>query len=74
MKQLLFLLVLFFICSDMFGQQNNDSLQNVIALQKHDDAEMKAYFLLAADCHRTNPEKAKKYLFQAIKYAKIAEN
>ena len=51
MKQLLFLLILF-SCSDMFGQQNNDSLQNVIALQKHDDGEMKAYFLLAADCHR----------------------
>lgn len=51
-----------------------DSLLNVIAQNKKDDAEMKALTFLAIDCHRTQPNTAKKYLADCIKIATDANN
>lgn len=51
-----------------------DSLQQIVAQNKHDDAEMKAYILLATECFRKAPNKAKIYLNAAIKWAEEAGN
>ncbi len=51
-----------------------DSLQAIVALEKHDDNEMWAYNLLANNCFRNNPEKAKTYLSSSLKLAIPANN
>lgn len=51
-----------------------DSLQQIVAQNKHDDAEMKSYILLATECFRKAPNKAKGYLYSAIKWADEAGN
>jgi hypothetical protein len=62
-------------CSIARGQSAYvDSLQQVIALNKHDDAEMRAYVLLASDFFQTNPAKAKSYMLQLAKMATDANN
>lgn len=62
-------------CSIARGQSAYvDSLQQVIALNKHDDAEMRAYVLLANDFFQTNPAKAKNYMLQLVKLATDANN
>ncbi|MEP6675994.1 MAG: tetratricopeptide repeat protein [Ferruginibacter sp.] len=62
-KIILLFFFIFQFAMDAFSQQSYvDSLQTIIALDKHDDNEMKAYYLLAANCFRNNPEKAKSYL------------
>ena len=74
-KALLLLLFIFQFAIAAFSQQSYiDSLQSIIALNKQDDNEMKAYILLATNCFRTNPEKAKTYLATCIKLATDANN
>jgi signal transduction histidine kinase len=51
-----------------------DSLQKVIALNRHDEAERKAYSLLAIDYFKTNPAKAKMYMLQLIMHATDAND
>lgn len=76
MQKAFFLLILTLQFSTFtFSQQSYiDSLQAIIALDKHDDNEMKAYLLLATNCHRDNPAKAKTYLAKNIKLATAADN
>ncbi|RYF87100.1 MAG: tetratricopeptide repeat-containing sensor histidine kinase, partial [Chitinophagaceae bacterium] len=62
-------------CFAGFGQSAaTDSMLQVVSLNKKDDAEMKALTFLAIDCHRTQPNLAKKYLLQCIKTATDAGN
>ncbi|MEO7307787.1 MAG: tetratricopeptide repeat protein [Ferruginibacter sp.] len=71
---LLFLLIFQFAVAAFSQQLYIDSLQAIIALDKHDDNEMKAFVLLATNCHRVNPEKAKNYLANCLKLATPANN
>lgn len=67
------MLVIF--CAGLMGQSAYvDSLQKIIALEKHDDAEMKASILLATDFSRSNPAKAKAVLDKMIPIANEANN
>lgn len=76
MQKVFFLLILMLRLSTFtFCQQDYiDSLEQIVALNKQDDAEMKAILLLATNYHRDNPGKAKIYLTQNIKLATAANN
>ncbi len=76
MQKIIFLLFfIFHFALPAFSQQAYiDSLQAIIALDKHDNNEMSAYNLLAVNCFRDNPEKAKTYLAACIKLANSANN
>lgn len=75
-KNLLILLILQLLYAPRVHAQltNIDSLQKIVVLQKHDDTEMKALFLLASVYARTDVQKAKTYLHQNITLASKAEN
>jgi signal transduction histidine kinase len=51
-----------------------DSLQKIIALNRHDEAERKTYSLLAIDYFKTNPAKAKTIMLQLVKMATEADD
>ncbi len=76
MKQFtaIFLIIVFNCCSAYSQSVYVDSLQQIVALEKHDDNEMKAFYLLAANCFRNNPEKAKTYLGSCLRLAIPANN
>ncbi|MEO6723238.1 MAG: sensor histidine kinase [Ferruginibacter sp.] len=75
-KLIIIILITVFISGSAAFCQTNyiDSLQSIIALDKHDDNEMWAYNLLANNCLRTNPEKAKSYLASCLRLAIPANN
>lgn len=71
------LAALIFVASSLYSYGQSayvDSLQQIVAQNKHDDAEMKSYILLATECFRKAPNKAKAYLAVAIKWAELAGN
>lgn len=59
--------LLLLICKVSVGQSAyTDSLQAIINLGRHDDAERKAYSLLAIHYFKSNPEKARRIMLQQV--------
>jgi tetratricopeptide (TPR) repeat protein len=59
----------------LYSQKSKeDSLLQIVALNKQDDNEMKALVFLAIGCFRNNPEKAKTYLYPCLEMAIPANN
>ncbi len=71
---LLFLFIFQFVAAAFSQQSYIDSLQTIVALEKHDNNEMWAYNLLANNCLRNNTEKAKTYLGSSLSLAIPANN
>lgn len=74
-KQIIVLIMLASAHNLLLAQnRKQDSLLQIVALNKQDDEHMKALALLAIDCFRADPNKAKMYMFRNLQLAVPAEN
>ncbi|RYY56391.1 MAG: tetratricopeptide repeat protein [Chitinophagaceae bacterium] len=77
MKCTVHLLFLFLLwrCPTVAGQSVYvDSLLRIVAMEKRDDASLKALLQLAIECHRADPGKGKAYLHKLVNMSIAAAN